>query len=108
MCIRDRLWSAHVRDRGAGDGRHPVLHQRWSRARGPVRPRASLWERRGGAGAVRMSLGTTNRRILVVDDNRDIHEDFRKLLGTRPSGGLQELEDQLFGATDSPAPRLVY
>ena len=40
-----------------------------------------------------------NRRILVVDDNRAIHADFRKILG-RPGPeeeALQEAESELFG-----------
>src|SRR5580692_3734167 len=38
------------------------------------------------------------RHILIVDDNRAIHDDFRKIL-VRPDGDgqLQELEDDLFG-----------
>jgi diguanylate cyclase (GGDEF)-like protein len=38
------------------------------------------------------------RHILIVDDNRAIHDDFRKIL-VRPQGDgqLQELEDDLFG-----------
>ena len=31
----------------------------------------------------------TNRRILVVDDNVAIHEDFRKILGPQPAAGLE-------------------
>ena len=50
------------------------------------------------------------RRILVIDDNRSIHEDFRKILGSRrlANTGLDEAEAELFGsaaATDS-APAL--
>jgi diguanylate cyclase len=40
-----------------------------------------------------------NRRVLVVDDNRSIHEDFRKTLG-RGEGGHEELaalDEALFG-----------
>jgi predicted signal transduction protein with EAL and GGDEF domain len=42
-----------------------------------------------------------NRRILIVDDNRSIHEDFEKILGNGAAndrGDLGELEQQLFGA----------
>lgn len=44
-------------------------------------------------------------RILVVDDNRDIHEDFRKVLGRRDTDdSLAQLEDQLFALEgDGPA-----
>ena len=39
-----------------------------------------------------------NRRILVIDDNKDIHEDFRKILIRRKAavGGLAEAEAALF------------
>lgn len=43
-----------------------------------------------------------NRRVLVIDDNRAIHDDFRKIL-TAGAGADQELEDveaSLFGAAD--------
>ncbi len=36
-------------------------------------------------------------RILVIDDNRAIHDDFRKIL-TKSSGALEELAESLFGA----------
>ena len=40
-----------------------------------------------------------NRRILVVDDNRAIHDDFRKILspGTVAAAALEVTEAQLFG-----------
>jgi len=38
-----------------------------------------------------MTLPRQNRRILLVDDHRPIHEDFRKIL-TSPPAGLEELE----------------
>jgi len=40
-----------------------------------------------------------NRRILVIDDNRAIHEDFRKILGKKPSRSdhLAQAEADLFG-----------
>jgi anti-anti-sigma regulatory factor/DNA-binding NarL/FixJ family response regulator len=39
-----------------------------------------------------------NRRILVIDDNRGIHDDFRKILaGGKSSAGLDALETALFG-----------
>jgi signal transduction histidine kinase/two-component SAPR family response regulator len=43
---------------------------------------------------------TASRRILVIDDNRDIHQDFQKIfrsLGGDPSG-FDELESDLFGS----------
>jgi len=41
-----------------------------------------------------------NRRILIVDDNRSIHEDFEKILGgsaANDRGDLGALEAELFG-----------
>jgi len=45
-----------------------------------------------------------NHRILVIDDNRAIHEDFRKILApsTNPSHALTEEEATLFGDTAPP------
>jgi two-component system, NtrC family, sensor kinase len=42
----------------------------------------------------------SNPRLLIVDDNEAIHEDFRKVLGPRPgtSGHLDAAEDALFGS----------
>lgn len=53
-----------------------------------------------------MNLDTANavnRRILIIDDNRAIHDDFRKiLLPQRPvNSALSAMEDALFG--DGPA-----
>lgn len=46
-----------------------------------------------------------NRRILVVDDNRDIHDDFRKLLANDGSGdALEAMAAKLF---DLPAKRVT-
>lgn len=46
------------------------------------------------------------QRILIVDDNESIHEDFRKLLQASASDNLQKAEQDLFGtpaaATDDP------
>jgi two-component system, NtrC family, sensor kinase len=43
----------------------------------------------------------TNFRVLVVDDNRAIHEDFAKVLATRAPDQLDDIEAMLF---DSAAP----
>jgi CheY-like chemotaxis protein len=42
---------------------------------------------------------TFNRRILIIDDNKAIHEDFRKILGPLPNvnQAMRALEDELFG-----------
>jgi len=47
---------------------------------------------------------TRNRRILLVDDTREIHEDFRKILGAnQTSSELDALEADLFGEeNDTP------
>lgn len=46
-----------------------------------------------------LSLQHLNRRILVIDDNHAIHEDFRKILGAPDAedAALQEAEARLFG-----------
>ncbi len=46
-------------------------------------------------------------RILIVDDNPSIHEDFRKILGvkTAKQSHLDNVESELFGATEKPAER---
>lgn len=42
-----------------------------------------------------------NRTILIVDDNEDVHQDFRKILITEPeSDELDELEASIFGPSD--------
>jgi CheY-like chemotaxis protein len=42
-----------------------------------------------------------NGRILLVDDNRAIHEDFRKVLGTDSGDSdLDALHEELFGAAE--------
>ena len=33
-----------------------------------------------------------NHRILVIDDNQAIHEDFRKILSQRPKSSLRNLD----------------
>ena len=49
-------------------------------------------------------MNVNNRRILIIDDNRAIHEDFGKILGGGEAGNfaLAALEDELFGA-EAPA-----
>ena len=46
-------------------------------------------------------MNTANRRILIIDDNRAIHEDFTKILGPGevPDAKLSAIEDELFGET---------
>jgi len=50
-----------------------------------------------------------NRRILVIDDNRAIHDDFRKILcPTQCADGLDDLEKELFGAAPAAHKREIY
>jgi two-component system, sensor histidine kinase and response regulator len=51
-----------------------------------------------------------NHRILIVDDNRAIHDDFRKILCTKDyDSGLRDLEAVMFGESDtSPDPNSNY
>ena len=50
-----------------------------------------------------------NLRILVVDDNRSIHEDFRKILAAaRPADKSQALEEALFGTAGRGRPQLCF
>ena len=52
-----------------------------------------------------MSAAEKNRRILIIDDNHAIHEDFVKILRPRDEStkGLDALESELFGAaTNAP------
>jgi PAS domain S-box-containing protein len=50
------------------------------------------------------------RRVLVIDDNPAIHEDFRKILaGTDCAGhGLDNFEEELFGSTATAAPAIHF
>src|SRR5256886_13554270 len=51
------------------------------------------------------------RRVLVVDDNRAIHDDFRKILGGNPGGGSAELlaaERLLLGEALAATPRPTF
>ena len=45
-----------------------------------------------------------NRRVLVIDDNRAIHDDFRKILCQRKMNpnGMADLEGALFGLPERP------
>ncbi|MBI3465240.1 MAG: response regulator [Planctomycetes bacterium] len=45
-----------------------------------------------------------NRRILIVDDNSDIHADFRRILCPAPCVDLAAVEAELFGQPASAAP----
>jgi two-component system, cell cycle sensor histidine kinase and response regulator CckA len=49
-------------------------------------------------------------RILVIDDNVAIHEDFQKILGGKsaPVSRLNRVEEELFGAPAKSAPRVPF
>jgi two-component system cell cycle sensor histidine kinase/response regulator CckA len=52
-----------------------------------------------------------NRRILIIDDNPSIHEDFRKILGpgdTKLAAALDADEAALFGDTSSASPSCTF
>ena len=51
-----------------------------------------------------------NHRILVIDDNAAIHEDFRKVLGgsNQKQPGLDAAEASLFGATETALPAIHF
>ncbi|GIL17361.1 MAG: hypothetical protein BroJett040_11120 [Oligoflexia bacterium] len=54
---------------------------------------------------------TINRKILIVDDNTSIHEDFKKVLGQDHSEldtELSKLEDQLFGTSTEKIQKVQY
>jgi len=57
-----------------------------------------------------MSAGATeNRRILVIDDNVSIHEDFRKILAPpKDSDSLDQARAALFGETPTLPPQVRY
>ncbi|MCX7723512.1 MAG: response regulator [Verrucomicrobiae bacterium] len=48
-------------------------------------------------------------RILIIDDNPAIHEDFRKILGGQPTlSKLGDMEKALFGEEETKAERVVF
>src|SRR5215468_6786939 len=49
-------------------------------------------------------------RILVIDDNAAIHEDFRKVLGSQTTSGarLNNIENALFGEPSSAVERTEF
>ena len=52
---------------------------------------------------------TDNRRILVIDDNASIHDDFRKILvPPKDSDSLDQARVALFGETPSLSPQELY
>ena len=56
-----------------------------------------------------MSIEPNHRRILVIDDNRAIHDDFRKILCPADiANGIEDLEKDLFGYTSKAHKRETY
>src|SRR5947208_10133811 len=54
-------------------------------------------------------LSQPNRRVLIVDDNTSIHDDFRRVLGApADSNELSASEAALFGAAEVESRRPVY
>lgn len=53
-----------------------------------------------------MATATKNRRLLIVDDNPSIHEDFKKILGAgvQADSELDDLESELFGEDEPSGP----
>ena len=49
--------------------------------------------------------GLGEPRVLIIDDTRAIHEDFRKILSATPRPALEDLEAALFDSSASPCPR---
>jgi CheY-like chemotaxis protein len=49
---------------------------------------------------------THNRRVLIVDDQRAIHDDFRKLLEAAPASAAAALEQTILG--ESPLASVDY
>jgi CheY-like chemotaxis protein len=55
------------------------------------------------------TISSENRRILIIDDTRAIHEDFRKVLGGELANDkLDGLSQSLFGDEPPPPPRLQF
>ena len=50
------------------------------------------------------------RRVIVIDDNAAIHDDFKKILGAPAAGDaeLKSMEDALFGAAPQPAEKRLH
>src|SRR5690606_1417147 len=112
---RSRLRPAQLRERGPANGGHPRRVQRRPRAGRALRVAApaAVARPRGtevGGGLRRRTMATSstfrryidpNPRVLIVDDNRAIHEDFRKTLGASVAehDELAALEAELFGAS---------
>ncbi len=56
-----------------------------------------------------MTTAAENRRVLVIDDNPAIHEDFRKiLLPPTPGNDFHAARAQLFGGSEPPPPRIDF
>ena len=55
------------------------------------------------------NVGPLERRILIIDDNRAVHDDFQKILADDDeAAGLDEMEAEVLGERDVPARALAY
>ena len=52
--------------------------------------------------------GGKNRRVLVIDDNLAIHDDFRKILSPRTAAPLDATEAAVFGQSPDAARRIRF
>ncbi|MBL9210698.1 MAG: hypothetical protein JNL92_09530 [Opitutaceae bacterium] len=57
-----------------------------------------------------MTTRPENRRVIVIDDHRPLHDDFRKILECPASGpsALERTTEALLGASERPAPVATY
>lgn len=87
-------------------GRLPVGAAQTAPQRTPVAPSTSHSSASRPVPRERFTpAADANRRLLIVDDNPAIHEDFRKVLAKRTSSPtMSALEAELFGAVDGGAP----
>src|ERR1019366_7410239 len=89
---RSRLWIAQRSLGGQISGRSLARRQCRARSRSDVHARFTA--QTSGGYLVAKNTTPVNQRILVIDDNPDIHGDFRKLIGGGPgdAGTLGEVE----------------
>jgi CheY-like chemotaxis protein len=53
-------------------------------------------------------MNVQNQRILIVDDNRAIHMDFKRILGASPTADLDRAAADLFGESSSDRAQTSY
>jgi hypothetical protein len=106
-----RFWSAPQRQFGRRDGRAAVGGE--SKGRGAVP--ASVWNCQlaswcRSANVITSGREAMNRRVLVIDDNESIHDDFRKVLmpTSAADDDLLAAEAELFGEPVSVVDRVTF